>query len=438
MAEKKRKKVNFGKDWSKVDPSEGLRNLKISTENISNIPGMAPHWQGELEKRKKLIMNWKKRSFMFRAANLLSGKGRGKVNDTVTGGDIGKYNPSDKVNEFMEALNKNPTNYEARILLSANIIKCKKEIPLEGYRDILLQATVANMFGVFSIPGLQTAVSAQCLYLTKFREKCDKDLERVNEKLESFDIGNTTNTQENQKKVLLKLQSQIETNLMMISACLTQAEKGKDQAKYALASQFTLKELTAKSGEKIADDAKKQIQTKAITVVQALRYLFLLHPIAHEVADVYINVFPYDPIGYFLKGRIFMSDLTFTVEKLKAGVQDKTYKALIQDAFKETYHNFGLAINRISDGSPHPSDKSIVNEYAMAIHYFYNIANVILNIKIPRPWLREALTKVRVFLIRMKNKDNSSMRMLKLIEQIMDKEDIPYKSYSDVENDNDE
>ncbi len=88
-----------------------------------------------------------------------------------------------------------------------------------------------------------------------------------------------------------------------------------------------------------------------------------------------------------------MSAMVFFVSLYEGGARSGRVKQLIQDRFKETYHQYGLAANKVGTQPKVGTEYTILIEHAQAIYYFYVTAKNTLEISLPKEWLRTALDK---------------------------------------------
>jgi len=155
--------------WSQTPPQEGLSLIDVEAQDIENIPGVALHWGEEIKKRKQEILEWDHGSFLKKTfTSLGSNKG-------VSGEDIAKYTPVPPVFKLVKILKKNPLNYRSRVQL-VSLVSKGRDLPIEAYRALLLQITVAHTLGKFSIQGLQVAISVQTAYFRHLQAKCRHEI----------------------------------------------------------------------------------------------------------------------------------------------------------------------------------------------------------------------------------------------------------------------
>lgn len=384
----------FGQDFSAVDPSEGLSRFKIRSEVIANIPGLVSHWEGDIKKRRREILEVKGGSFVNRAISLI-GKVAKNASPAVTGEEIAKHHDVKQTAKLVEALKRNPTDYNARIELVKSVEAIGKDLEMEAYRDIMLQATVANTFGMFSVLGIKTALKAQITYLNKLQGKCNFDLERLRYKNQG---GKEHTKQENL----------IITNMRVLADYMMHANKGMDISKLKFKGYLSYREIKKAEGPK----ATEQVMIKANSIIHTMRYHILLQPYAHELTSLIIKANPGNPMGYFFKGRIYMSQMVFAVRRYGAGGDVQKDKREIQELFKRVYHEYGLSVNKLTnDPKKKATEMSILFEYVTALLYFIQIATKLLSIDLPRPWLVENLKRMHALL-----KKNRAMNPVKISE----------------------
>jgi len=392
------KELFIGQDWSKINTSQGVSNLKIVSQNLGNVPGLVPHWNAEIEKRREAILEWKKRSFVNRAMSLL-GKFAPQVPPEISGEEIAKFHPTKVVSDQVELLKKDPCDCDARLQLVSAIGKSGRALTPEMFRLLILQSTVAHTFGVFSSKGVQTAIWAQTAYLNKMITQCREDSLSYQNKVEEGD-----NVFAQQKKNIEQLIEMIRKHSNLIQSYLGHIGKTSEPGKKAYPGFLTVEEITSfekrmqgKEHDEVQHE-KNMIFTKSFATIHFLRYHLLLEKYAHELAEALIQLDPKHPWGYFLNARLYMSELVLTTLRYRAGEQSNHNKKQIQELFKLCYNQYGNAVNRAKRGS----EFTMVIEYVSALHFFIQIATSRVGISLPRPWVADNLKKAMTLLDTMK------------------------------------
>lgn len=411
--EKSGSKSEAGVDWSKKDPDAGVSYLPVYAQNIGNIPGTLKHWTGEIKKRKQEILEWKDRSLMTKATALLGTK---SIHEGMDGEDIAHYNPIGPVKKLVQALKKNPMDYSTRIQLVSVIAKSKKDLPVECYRDLLLQATVAHSFGTFSIQGVQLANWIQSTYLKSLQAKCRHEKRML--KLKTEEGSSKEDLYAKQEGELKKIKFLIDQNTRVIEAYIFHTEKGVDLTKYQFNGLFSLQEdwssFLTETSKKIQEDTKQQIFIKANATIHYMRYQALLFPYSHELADAMIKMDADHPLGYFLKGRLYMSEMIFYVSRHGVGVKAENSKKAIQQLFKQTYHQYSHAVRKAGGHYQSGSNElTMLIEYVNALRYFITTVTNVIALTLPQSWVVDNLFRAAM-LLRQTGAEDKQVRELLL------------------------
>ncbi|MBF0240451.1 MAG: hypothetical protein HQM12_22335 [SAR324 cluster bacterium] len=292
MAEKKKEEgqiINediFGKDWESSDPKEGLTHLKIIAKNIGNIPGLVTHWEGDIKKRHDEILKAKNATFIMRAKAMLGGKFGKLYWEGVTGEDLAQHHPTKTATDLVERLKTDPMDYQARIALVTLLGQTGRELPVEVYRTMLLQSTVANTFGVFSIPGIQVALWAQNTYLNQLQAKCRHDVRTIENKI--ILAKKATGTEE-QIKTLERLKAVINRNIRVIQEYMTQAAKATELSKFMFTEMFDINDIERQlNSDQSKPELKQHLYVKAYAIIHFLRYHLLLQTYAVDITDKFV------------------------------------------------------------------------------------------------------------------------------------------------------
>ncbi|MBF0349557.1 MAG: hypothetical protein HQM11_00910 [SAR324 cluster bacterium] len=406
MAEKKKEEgqiINediFGKDWESSDPKEGLTHLKIIAKNIGNIPGLVTHWEGDIKKRHDEILKAKNATFIMRAKAMLGGKFGKLYWEGVTGEDLAQHHPTKTATDLVERLKTDPMDYQARIALVTLLGQTGRELPVEVYRTMLLQSTVANTFGVFSIPGIQVALWAQNTYLNQLQAKCRHDVRTIENKI--LLAKKATGTEE-QIKTLERLKAVINRNIRVIQEYMTHAAKATELSKYMFTEMFDINDIERQlNSDQSKPELKQHLYVKAYAIIHFLRFHLLLQTYAVDITDKFVLHDKDNSLGYFLKARVYMSEMTYMVNRFRAGAIGKEIRKDIQELFKKTYHFYGLALRRTGSSKRSLKKKghelTILLEYASVLRYFIQTSVHLLNIQLPRPWILENLKRVQKLL----------------------------------------
>ena len=218
-------------------------------------------------------------------------------------------------------------------------------------------------------------------------------------------------------KRILERSSSVRRHMDLAKSIQKQASKpAQESSAPAYVSTVTFKELSSYSFEhKASHLEKKQLLFKRMTdVVLLIRSIPVLYDLGHEYIDKLLESESGQPLPYFLKARLNMSYLTFCVGQYLAGEKHPGQVKEIQEAFKQTYHYYGLAVNKIGSVARTATEYTILIEYANLVHYFYKVSINILNFRPPRSWLHTAFSKALKALTLAQDSDRVSSLVNKL------------------------
>ncbi len=376
--------LGAGIDYNK--PKEGISKAKIRTDEVGNIPGIIEHWDYDIELRLKELDALAGRSFMKRAMGVLA---KQEASEKTTGEELASHHPDKRSMEFVAELKSDPKNAFTRLQLVSAIGSAGRDFPLEAYRAVMLQAVVACSLGKLNTQWLKITARSQNQYFLKLYNKCKEDLEKLNKSLSTMDVAKK---EDNEVRVTLQKRIQnVKKNMKILR--LYQLHSGKP-IKESSGGDCAISEQEIKNFAKLkSDEDQKHLTNKLVTIMSILRYILLLHPTGHALLDQVINADKNNPIGYFLKGRLYMSAMIFAVSLYEGGARSNRVKQLIQDKFKDTYHQYGLAASKVGSQPKSNTEHTILIEHAQAIYYFYVTAKNTLEISLPKEWLRTALEK---------------------------------------------
>ena len=376
----------FGKSIEKSDPREGISALTIQATEIGNIPGAVNHWWHDLDLRKKGIVAYSQRTLLQRIVGKIL---KDPLESGTSGQELAKFHPIKQTETLVAKLQSNPRDMRSRLQLVHTIGQVNRTFPIEFYRAMLLQAMVACSFGKVSLQGLQIALWAQSTYLQKLASLCKDYQDKLQGNLDS--IKNNEYSLRQRIPIEEKIK-EVKRNIKILQAYQAHAQKAEEEkaAEWVISLGEIQNVYLAKKENK---KEKAKIIKKVAGMVDLTRYTVLLHPVAHEMLDLFIKMENKNPIGYFLKARIYMSAMVFSVGFYEGGERNEQAKQHVQENFKNAYHQYGLAMKkmgRLPQGTTH---FSILIEYANIILYFYQIATILLKIKLPAPWLQTALQR---------------------------------------------
>ncbi|MBF0279999.1 MAG: hypothetical protein HQM13_19535 [SAR324 cluster bacterium] len=391
---------------------EGISHLKIKAQELGNIPGMIEHWRAEINSRKKEILDYSQTTFVQRAANRF--RGWDFVSPEVTGEELARHHPTKAALEKVKLLKRNPKSMMDRLELVSIVAKSGREFPVELYRTLLLQATVACSFGEFSNVGLQMVIWTQDIYFSKLYYKCQGEALALEAKLKTEEGKQNAFTRQSQG--LRNHIALVTRNMEIIKNYQKQTEKAIKENKAVYNTSLSFEEVTdflleLGGTDKIGDDKKrdtkwKSILKRAAELLLLLRVLPLLDIEAKKLSSQLKKVDKNDPIPYFLEAKVQMSDLIFKVGIYQGGERTVEMREKVQESFKNTLHYYGLAVKRVGKMPKSKMEFAIFIEYASLIHYFYKVSTTTLGIRLPAEWLSAVFNKAMKLLELVQEKGN--------------------------------
>lgn len=380
-----------------IDPKKGLSHGKIDISDVLQIPGMSKHWHFEIENRKKEVQDYLNQGFMQRAMSMLA-----KTKQSwprATGEEIAKLHPTKQAVELVNSLKKDPTDMLARLELVSIVGKSSREFALETYRALYLQAVHACCYGKVSTVGLQIVLWAQEMYCSKLSHKCRSEAGVL--------AGKLADNQRNPESIYAQFADLIRDRIKLMSRnynilqlYLKHFAKAKSSIIGNVNAVFEFNEVTSYilddelgSRRRDKEEHKKKLVKKINQVVLLLRYIPLLFNETDRLLKHFQKVDMNNPVYHLLKARLSMSELVLRVARHEGGFHDADNVKEINTVFKECYHQYGLAVRKVGKNPKSSSDYTILIEFASLIHYFYRVSINILNINLPREWLKTAFSK---------------------------------------------
>ncbi len=378
---------------------EGIAHLKIKAQDLGNIPGLIEHWQAELNSRKKSILDYAEKTFMQKATNLITGQDL--TSPEVTGEEISKYHPTKVALEKVKLLKRNPQDMLNRLELVSIVAKSGRDFPVEVYRTLLLQATVACLFGELSNIGLQMVIWTQDIYFSKLYYKCQAEAIALESKSQSEEGKENAFTRQSQN--LRNHVALVNRNMEIIKNYQKHTEKAIKENKPAYNITLNVNEITAfllksTADNKVGEDRKRDeewmsLLKRAAELLFLLRVLPLLEGEAKKFSEQLKNRDKNDPIPHFLEAKMQMSDLMFKVGQYHGGERTDEMREKVQESFKATHHHYNIAVKKVGKIPQTKMEFTIYIEYANLIHYFYKISTITLGIHLPPKWLSAVFQK---------------------------------------------
>ncbi len=140
MSNKINKRVKeeiLGKDWLAGKPGSKISQFVTQSSNHAFVPGAVDHWNQDIQERVTAIKKWNRKGLLTVTQ---------KMPDTMSGKSVLDICMIPPVAKLVKSLKHNPTNLEARLLLVSVTLNQHLDLPVEFYRELYLQAAVAQQF----------------------------------------------------------------------------------------------------------------------------------------------------------------------------------------------------------------------------------------------------------------------------------------------------
>ncbi len=361
-------------DISQLDPSKGLPLSVVRMDDLSSIPGLLPHWKGEVEKRKKEILALQNVSFLKRAKQLLKS---GNSSDTVTGMELLRIlDANSKENKSTKALQADPLNCDERAHLISYIMKrttsMGKEINLLDMRALLLQAFVANSFGERSLNSLLALYQAHVSYL---------ELAVKRNEITISELKTKNHPREIQQK------AQLNKNMLSVyrNFIIRRIQKLIPQIKQLHLDNNRLKKFD--NNQENAAQKKTIMLRSAYYAVCIMRCFPMLKNETMEIVDLVVKLDQSDPLGWFLKGHVLAAEGELKFDQDRAGFRSQNIKGEMVRSIKESLENYGQALTKI------PGNRYEGLNYNILAEYINFLIFVCKFIQAPIAWKKTYLNK---------------------------------------------
>ncbi|MBF0277568.1 MAG: hypothetical protein HQM13_07255 [SAR324 cluster bacterium] len=357
------------------DPALGLPNTEIRVDDLSGVPGLLPHWKGELLKRKKEISETMNISFAKKATRLFSNT----TLPTVNGSELlSIIDPNLKSNNSTKALNSKPNDCNERTHLVAYVLKRSvsrgREISLLQMRSLLLHAFLANSFEERTLPSLLTLYQIYNSYMEQLGARNEN---AVNEALKGKFPKEIEKKIHLNKKMVMVYKIYVGRRVPKILPQIKQLHVDNNELKNFDTSQEN------------AEEKKNLMLRSAYFAVGIMRCFPLLRKEAMDIADLVSKLDDSHPLGSFLKGHIIAAsgELKFDLER--AGYKPKGIKESMISDIKSALENYGQSLSLIQGSRYDGLNYNILAEYISFIIFVCRF------IPAPREWKKSNLEKAR-------------------------------------------
>lgn len=380
------------------DPATGLPDSGSRLDDLSAVPGLLPHWAGEISKRKKEILEFSNVNFARKASRIFGSA----ASDTISGAELlAIINPNLKKNNSTKILSTHPTNCNERAYLVSYILKWSikrgKELSFLQMRSLLLQAALANAFEERSLQSLMALHQVYVVYIDQLLARSERAVQNATAR------GSTGRSE------LL-----INKNLVTVYKVFVKKRLTKifPQIKALHLDNQTIKKFDAKQKE--AEEKKNHIFRSAYYAVSIMRCFPLLKAETEELIDVILNFDNSHPLGWFLKGYLTAANGELKFDQERAGYRAKGSQESMVNDIKATLEYYGKALGSIPENQYEGLNYNILAEY---IHF---ITFVCRFIPAPRPWKTSNLEKALNTLKNAQSKNLSKLiKMQSNVEELL-------------------
>ena len=383
------------------NPTEGVSKFPVHAYDFANVPGASLHWDEEMKSRKEQIEELQNQSLAERALRVLK---KNKISPKGTGEEIMSAKNSSKAKEYIQKLKQNPTDRSSRIgfvgfALKKSLADTKDVFTYnpESCRKLYLQANTACYLGQISLESLGIIFRTQKLYVEKTMARCRYEIKKIESSLAKGQFAPRV------KQQLVERAKNIHQTINLLESFQEYTsnfskEKNHEKILKQENHSISLAELkeyvldtskTSKSNEK----TEQQLIERIAIIVNQIRYLPLLISVAHEIVDWTIKIQKSHPLPYFLKARLYMSELIYAKNRAEIGDKNPIFLQSIKKKFNSGYHHYALAARRVGKLPKTQTDFTILIEFAQVVYFFYNFANNTLQINLPHPWLKNVVDK---------------------------------------------
>ena len=375
---------------------------------ISVLPFAESGWDSQVQSRISRIRTKNKASLLKKVKHTLipSHKINKKQQNALDGSDVGAVHPTKEVTRLVEELQEEPSAIDKRVRLVSIISQVQRDYSLETYRRLLLQSMTPLYLGDFSPVALQLVVKTYRVYLTKLcayhqqqlletnsdqlkgvkysnirmpalsEAKSDKEVELIKE------LKIAEGLLEKSKAVPTIIQNKLRLPLAMAELDELIKEGGEEEEESGPVdnkSQFKVDVSAARAaifeGGDIQASASQSINRnvvlkKAVSVIDILKSIPLLHPVALELLEKVKLVGIAKNLLYVLEGRIHMQAVQYYLLQMEAG--DNSSQELVTPTFNKAVVAYRTAMKTFKRSRAGQKDISLLVEFASLTHYAFS------------------------------------------------------------------
>ena len=374
------------KGENSTDPVRGAVNVL----DLQCLPGIFKGknvWDDALQRRRREIMEWRKPSATDKFLSSIIGKrGPAGNNQRVTGESLQKHHLIKSNTDLVRQLSMNPQAWQRRNKLCESLVRSGRTFAIEVHRENFLQMLTPMAAGVMDPHSWKVMISVYDGYLKQLRDLILKKQKLLEHHIKVSEAGSQNHA--NMEKLgqnynvlheLISLSNKPDVrNLKIKPFYLTDLFNGPEKAKMQRrASSDSVTPLVVDPRQLIMDVGK---------VVNSMRFLPILHPLAIIYVNKLLKRYPQYLMGYILLGRVHRQMLGFAVVRHSAG--EEGMMPVIKTQLQKCLEAYGKG-KRFVPATVNPISRVLYKEYSSVILYSYTIRKVL---GVPPEVLRKLLS----------------------------------------------
>ncbi|MGK5092845.1 hypothetical protein WDW89_12620 [Deltaproteobacteria bacterium TL4] len=345
---------------------------KINPQDIQIIPGVYKvHniWNAEIQRRVTEIEKWSKMSTQDKTSSQTMRHIEPYEKNQIAGIALQKYLDTPDNRAHIRGLLKNPYSIFDRLALVESV-ELEHDLPIELYRENLFQAIIPLVMGYCSTKSWNLFIRVYLTYLEKMKQL-------VQESLVASKPGENQ-TEGSQLQIILKLLTTFKELAL-----------SKDVQKLEITT-FHLSDLNntlqdaALIRQKMNDPDsvelfdKKNIINELGKLLNAMRFIPLLHPFVIEITRQLKAKYPSYLLSYIFAGRVYMQAMGIAVIIHANG--QKGYLQLLKNNLMICLETYGQG-KKFLGSSVSKQGAILLKEYAILALHAYNLR---ATLKIPK------------------------------------------------------
>lgn len=336
----------FGRKLAEQPPDGGFGRLPFLPENLIQVPGITPHWAGELKLRRDEILQWGNRSIQQKILSVVKKSSR---TSSFEGHDL-------KDNVQL----KDPYDAPARLNLAYKVSK-KEAVSPETNRNMLLQATLALELNDAFLPDMLSLYQkVQMVYFNRVSAQCEDIVRQfpAPEALGTVDKVHRKNAIRTKNMIQAyqsSLQSEVHEAIAAFKNPIAKAQWDSSQK-------------------------KNMILQNCMNATKVLKCFPLLLPMAYQLSQKVIEFDRQHPIGYFLNARVHKAEAKFLNFQYTNDYSETQVRNQINTHLQHMVKAYKVAMDKIR-GKYDGLHLELLDEYVSAVTTFYSDINKIIKAK---------------------------------------------------------